>query len=81
MLRLQSLGRSRLGAFQAWCVQGLVRSRLGEAERETIEGALRDADGHKARAAKSLGIGRTTLYRKMRALKITADERMTAPGP
>ncbi|QSE81439.1 sigma-54-dependent Fis family transcriptional regulator [Rhodococcus koreensis] len=56
-------------------------SRYEQAERETIEGALREADGNKARAAKILGIGRTTLYRKMRALKINADERMIAPGP
>ncbi|REE75645.1 transcriptional regulator of acetoin/glycerol metabolism [Rhodococcus wratislaviensis] len=56
-------------------------SRYEQAERETIEGALREADGNKARAAKILGIGRTTLYRKMRALKIDADERMIAPGP
>ena len=55
-------------------------SRYEQAERETIEGALREADGNKARAAKILGIGRTTLYRKMRALKINADERMIAPG-
>ncbi|RZK95228.1 MAG: hypothetical protein EOP30_04945 [Rhodococcus sp. (in: high G+C Gram-positive bacteria)] len=56
-------------------------SRYEQAERETIEGALREADGNKARAAKILGIGRTTLYRKMRALKLDADERMIAPGP
>ncbi|WP_370184266.1 helix-turn-helix domain-containing protein [Rhodococcus wratislaviensis] len=56
-------------------------SRYEQAERETIEGALREADGNKARAAKILGIGRTTLYRKMRVLKIDADERMIAPGP
>ncbi|WP_206011015.1 helix-turn-helix domain-containing protein [Rhodococcus pseudokoreensis] len=56
-------------------------SRYEQAERETIEGALREAGNNKARAAKILGIGRTTLYRKMRALKINADERMIAPGP
>ncbi|RZL71505.1 MAG: hypothetical protein EOP32_39950 [Rhodococcus sp. (in: high G+C Gram-positive bacteria)] len=55
-------------------------SRYEQAERETIKGALREADGNKARAAKILGIGRTTLYRKMRALKIDAEERMIAPG-
>jgi sigma-54 dependent transcriptional regulator, acetoin dehydrogenase operon transcriptional activator AcoR len=55
-------------------------SRYEQGERDAIEGALREAGGNKARAADILGIGRTTLYRKMRSLKIDADERMTAPG-
>ena len=55
-------------------------SRYEQGERGAIVSALREAGGNKARAADILGIGRTTLYRKMRTLKIDADERMTAPG-
>lgn len=55
-------------------------SRYEQGERDSIVSALREAGGNKARAADILGIGRTTLYRKMRTLKIDADERMTAPG-
>lgn len=55
-------------------------SRYEQSERDTIVGALREADGNKSRAAEILGIGRTTLYRRMRALKIDDDERMMAPG-
>ncbi len=55
-------------------------SRYEQGERDSIVSALREAGGNKARAADILGIGRTTLYRKMRTLKIGVDERMTAPG-
>jgi len=39
---------------------------LPESERQTISAALAAASGGRARAAKMLGIGRTTLYRKMK---------------
>ena len=55
-------------------------SRYEQSERDTIVAALAEADGNKSRAAEILGIGRTTMYRKMRALKISDDERMIAPG-
>lgn len=55
-------------------------SRYEQAEREAIIGALRDAEGNKSRAAEILGIGRTTLYRKMRTLKID-DEQLSTFGP
>ncbi|HTX38803.1 MAG TPA: sigma-54 dependent transcriptional regulator [Bryobacteraceae bacterium] len=39
---------------------------LPESERQTISAALAAASGARTRAAKMLGIGRTTLYRKMK---------------
>ena len=39
---------------------------LADVERRTILAAVEDADGHLARAARTLGIGRATLYRKLR---------------
>jgi hypothetical protein len=41
---------------------------LEQAEARAILTALRDAGGNKDQAAKSLGIARSTVYRKMRAL-------------
>ncbi|MDQ4116359.1 MAG: hypothetical protein M3235_05280, partial [Actinomycetota bacterium] len=41
------------------------------AERDAVAEALRDADGNRSRAAQSLGIGRNTLYRKMREFGIS----------
>jgi transcriptional regulator of acetoin/glycerol metabolism len=40
-------------------------SMMETAERETIVTALRRCGGNRSRAAEALGIGRTTLYRKM----------------
>ncbi len=44
---------------------------LESAEREAVADALRAAGGNRARAARALGIGRNTLYRKMREFGIT----------
>ncbi|QGU05834.1 sigma-54-dependent Fis family transcriptional regulator [Corynebacterium comes] len=52
-------------------------SRYERSERETITTALRETGGNKSQAAQLLGIGRTTLYRKMRTLKIDAEEHAT----
>jgi transcriptional regulator of acetoin/glycerol metabolism len=43
-------------------------ARLEQAEAQTILQALRDAGGNKHQAAESLGIARSTIYRKVRAL-------------
>ncbi|WP_134324148.1 sigma-54-dependent Fis family transcriptional regulator [Cumulibacter soli] len=43
---------------------------IERAEREAILAALADADGNKLAAAAALGFARSTLYRKLRALKI-----------
>ena len=38
---------------------------VGEAEREALEAAMAASGGNKVLAARSLGIGRTTLYRRL----------------
>ncbi|MCC6806488.1 MAG: sigma-54-dependent Fis family transcriptional regulator [Deltaproteobacteria bacterium] len=47
---------------------------LSLVERQTIERALAVCDGNITVAAKRLGIGRTTLYRKMIAYKLSTQE-------
>lgn len=46
-------------------------SRWDQSERDSILSALFDSHGNKSEAAKILGIGRTTLYRKLRSLSIS----------
>ncbi|WP_223842872.1 helix-turn-helix domain-containing protein [Amycolatopsis methanolica] len=46
-------------------------SLLESAERTAVVGALHAAGGNRSRAAQALGIGRNTLYRKMREFGIT----------
>jgi transcriptional regulator of acetoin/glycerol metabolism len=45
---------------------------LDRAERDVIVMALRNADGNKVQAARELGLSRTTLYARIRQLRITA---------
>ncbi|MFF0493998.1 sigma-54-dependent Fis family transcriptional regulator [Nocardia sp. NPDC004068] len=47
-----------------------VVSPLREAERDVIVAALEAAGGNKLRAARALGISRSTLYNRIRALRI-----------
>lgn len=46
-------------------------SGLQRAERATIVRVLGECDGNKARAARELGLSRTTLYARMRVLRIS----------
>jgi len=63
--------------FESLPLEMKMRSRnlygIAASEYQAIVEALRDADGNRSRAAESLGIGRTTLYRKMRAFGLDGD--------
>lgn len=45
---------------------------LEQAERDVIVGALREAGGNKVQAARALGVSRTTLYARIRHLRIAS---------
>jgi transcriptional regulator of acetoin/glycerol metabolism len=47
---------------------------MAEAERRAIEHALQKAKNNKLEAARLLGIGKTTLYRKLREYAIDGQE-------
>lgn len=47
-----------------------------KAERDAILAAIQEANGNRSKAAELLGIGRTTLYRKIRSLHIDCPDRM-----
>jgi DNA-binding NtrC family response regulator len=46
----------------------------GATPREQIEDALRQSGGNRAEAARILGIGRVTLWKRMRRLGMTTDD-------
>ncbi len=56
--------------------RGRQFSGYERAEREAILAALQEASGNRSKAAELLGIGRTTLYRKIRSLHIECPEQM-----
>ncbi|MHC1559383.1 sigma-54-dependent Fis family transcriptional regulator [Actinomycetospora sp. C-140] len=64
--------RARGGVVEPDDLPAEIRARgrtpglLERAERDAVVAALRDAGGNRSHAARALGIGRTTLYRKMR---------------
>lgn len=62
-------GRSRNGASP-----GTMRSAREEAERQQILEALSRSGGSRTRAAAELGVHKTTLYRRMKALGIPLPE-------
>ena len=53
---------------------GNLRSILAETERQVIQETLKSAGGNKAKAARLLGIHRTSLYEKMKAHGLESDD-------
>jgi sigma-54 dependent transcriptional regulator, acetoin dehydrogenase operon transcriptional activator AcoR len=60
--------------FPGYCSTTSRRSltQIEEAERDTILAALRDNQGNRLRAAQSLGLARSSLYRKLKQYGLTA---------
>lgn len=56
-------------------IPDLSENSLTEAERSVIVRALRDANGHAETAAVTLGMGASTMYRKINEHNITEEER------
>ncbi|MEM7248390.1 MAG: sigma-54 dependent transcriptional regulator [Acidobacteriota bacterium] len=52
-----------------------LKDLVAEAERRAITRRLAQCDGHKTRAAESLGMERSHLYKKMKALGIDGDDK------
>ena len=83
---LESLGRAHPGqVLQASDLPDHLRdtgrrklSKLESLERDAIVAALEQSGGNRSVAAESLGMGRTTLYRKLRALGIDIPEIMAS---
>lgn len=83
---LESLGRAHPGrVLQANDLPEHLRntgrrnlSKLESLERDAIVAALEQSGGNRSVAAESLGMGRTTLYRKLRALGIETPESMAS---
>jgi sigma-54 dependent transcriptional regulator, acetoin dehydrogenase operon transcriptional activator AcoR len=83
---LESLGRAHPGrVLQANDLPEHLRntsrrqlSKLESLERDAIVAALEQSGGNRSVAAESLGMGRTTLYRKLRALGIETPESLVS---
>lgn len=83
---LESLGRAHPGrVLQADDLPEHLRSstrrqlsKLESLERDAIVAALEQSGGNRSVAAESLGMGRTTLYRKLRALGIETPESLVS---
>jgi DNA-binding NtrC family response regulator len=70
---LQAIEKTREMTLALLDSRGEMRS-LAELERQTIQAAIDHYDGRLSEVARRLGIGRSTLYRKLKEMGIDADE-------
>jgi two-component system response regulator HydG len=74
--RMQRGGTGRVSAEEALIVTGSERTEvvtLAEMEKQAILTTLKQLKGDKLMAARLLGIGKTTLYRKLKEYEISED--------
>lgn len=75
-LLTRPVGAVQAEDLPAYCHGGAPRllSALEAGERDLIVGALHKSDGNRMRAAESLGIARSSLYRKLKTFGITVTD-------
>jgi DNA-binding NtrC family response regulator len=71
---MRHLALDRETAAQPGAVDGALRGTLRDVERRAILQALEDAAWNRSAAARSLGIDRSTLRRKMKEYELGDDE-------
>ena len=67
------------GQLAALSIDGHMK-RLSEIEKQAIQLAIRKYDGRMSEVARRLGIGRSTLYRKMAEYKLRDSDENLEPG-
>jgi DNA-binding NtrC family response regulator len=72
LIRLEDLPSELRRAVPAASTSGRAFTRLEKAEREAIREALAANSGHRMNAARQLGIGKTTIYKKLREYGLDA---------
>jgi two-component system nitrogen regulation response regulator NtrX len=75
------LAHVQLDGGPAYGVGGTLRQARAQFERDYITGVVVRHQGRISEAARVLGIQRTNLYRKMRLLKVSRDDRLSSYPP
>ncbi len=72
--RIFSLGRTPAAAKEAPAAEGAAAPEREQQEREAIIRALKEGNGNQTKAARILGMGRNTLWRKMKKYGIDVPQ-------
>jgi DNA-binding NtrC family response regulator len=73
-LRGDGTGETQASAAAEAREQGRFEDVMARYERGLLESALKEADGNRSEAARILGVKRTTLYSRMKALGIAGEK-------